>query len=173
MEIHGKSITNARKSEHHWQENGLAPLLTNIQKYLLRMYSKSVENYSNKKFCIKQIPLLVDFHWPKHSQCSEKKMWPLSGMLIHRLKILNEKMNHIPIKQHCDLRPGPWHFGYLLLLICKKVQYRELILARRALFCIFISAQRLASFGRSGIKTLHFAEDSRSKPLSSGNIFSM
>ena len=94
-------------------------------------------------------------------------------MLIHRLKILNKKMNHVPIKQHCDLRPGPWHFGYLLLLICKKVQYRELILARRALFCIYISAQRLASFGRSGIKTLHFAEDSRPKPPSSGNIFSM
>lgn len=81
-------------------------------------------------------------------------------------------MNHVPIKLHCDLLPGPWQFGYLLLLICKKVQYREPILAR-ALFCIFISAQRLASFGRSGIKTLHFAEDSRSKPPSSGNIFSM
>ena len=35
MEIYGKSTVNARKSEHHWQANGLAPLLTNIQKLLV------------------------------------------------------------------------------------------------------------------------------------------
>lgn len=89
------------------------------------------------------------------------------------IKILNKKLSRGLLS---NIMACLLDLGILAIsnyLCAKKKSSEVVILAGRVLFCIFISTQRLTSFGRDDTENLHLAKDSKSKPAFTVNIFSM